>query len=68
MLSLPGFTPIWGFSMIVYKTFDKDFKQIGANLPPELLKKRQFKHWKQKGGPLEEENIFFKKCIRFGQV
>ena len=38
MLSLQGFTPIWGFSMRMYKTFEKDFSRIGANLPPRTLK------------------------------
>ena len=32
------FTPIWAFSMNIYKTFGEDFSQIGANLPPKLLK------------------------------
>ena len=34
MLSLQGFAPIWGFSIIIYKTFAKDFSQVSANLPP----------------------------------
>ena len=57
MLSLQGFAPIWGFSMIIYKTFAKDFSQIGANLFPGTLKNG----WKQ---TLKEKTIVFKKVLR----
>ena len=33
------FPLICGFSMIIYKTFEKEFSQIRANLPPITLKK-----------------------------
>ena len=51
MLSLQGFTPIWGFYMIIYTTFRKETSQIGANLSL-TLKNIQTKHSKTKRGTL----------------
>ena len=48
MLSLQGCTPIWRFSMIISKTFDKYFSQIKANLPPWTPKKVKTKPLERK--------------------
>ena len=64
LLSLQGFPHSWGFSMTIYKTFEKDFSQIGANLHPELYKTKSLK---TKGGDPWKKRKKLKKVFRFGQ-
>ena len=69
LLSQQGNPPIWGFSMIIYKTFDKYFSQIGANLTPDTNEKMYNPRTNKKnifsilGGTVTSSSQMFNKSV-----
>ena len=53
LVLLQGCTHIWGFSRIICDTFEKEFIQIGVNLPPDLEKNI----WTKRSKTLERKHF-----------